>query len=30
MIATLLREVLHNLDLRYPRGDPVLEHFTVE
>ena len=30
MIATLLREVLHNLDLRYPRGDPALEHFTVE
>ena len=30
MIATLLREVLHNLDLRYPSGDPALEHFTVE
>ena len=24
------REVLHNLDLRYPSGDPALEHFTVE
>ena len=30
MIATLLREVLRNLDLRYPSGDPALEHFTVE
>ena len=30
MIATLLREVLQNLDLRYPTGDPELAHFTVE
>ena len=30
MIATALREVLQNLDLRYPPGDPGLEHFTVE
>lgn len=30
MIATVLREVLNNLDLRYPPGDPALEHFTVE
>ncbi|NMM75853.1 PPK2 family polyphosphate kinase [Acidovorax sp. SRB_24] len=30
MIATVLREVLRNLDLRYPPGDPALEHFTVE
>jgi PPK2 family polyphosphate:nucleotide phosphotransferase len=30
MIATLLREVLRNLDLRYPPGDPALEHLTVE
>ena len=30
MIATLLREVLRNLELRYPSGDPALEHFTVE
>jgi hypothetical protein len=25
MVATLLRELLHNLDLRYPPGDPALE-----
>ncbi|MBV7429598.1 MULTISPECIES: PPK2 family polyphosphate kinase [unclassified Acidovorax] len=30
MIATVLREVLQNLDLRYPTGDPALTHFTVE
>jgi hypothetical protein len=30
MIATVLREVLQNLDLHYPPGDPSLEHFTVE
>ena len=30
MIATVLREVLQNLDLKYPPGDPALEHFTVE
>jgi hypothetical protein len=30
MIATVLREVLRNLDLRYPPGDPALAHFTVE
>jgi PPK2 family polyphosphate:nucleotide phosphotransferase len=30
MIATVLREVLRNLDLRYPTGDPALTHFTVE
>ncbi|MBL7087615.1 PPK2 family polyphosphate kinase [Acidovorax sp.] len=30
MVATLLREVLRNLDLRYPTGDAELEHFTVE
>ena len=30
MIATVLREVLQNLDLRYPPGDSALEHFTVE
>lgn len=30
MIATVLREVLQNLDLRYPTGDPALKHFTVE
>ena len=29
MIATVLREVLQNLDLRYPPGDPSLEHFKV-
>ncbi|PJI99663.1 PPK2 family polyphosphate:nucleotide phosphotransferase [Acidovorax sp. 69] len=29
MVATLLREVLHNLDLSYPTGDPALQHFTV-
>ncbi|MEG3000368.1 MAG: polyphosphate--nucleotide phosphotransferase [Comamonas sp.] len=29
MIATVLREVLHNLDLRYPPGDPALEKITV-
>ena len=30
MIATVLRAVLQNLDLKYPPGDPALEHFTVE
>ncbi|KRD46554.1 phosphate--nucleotide phosphotransferase [Acidovorax sp. Root275] len=30
MIATVLRELLHNLDLRYPAGDPALARFTVE
>ncbi len=30
MIATVLRAVLKNLDLRYPAGDPALEHFQVE
>ncbi|MCE1193193.1 MAG: polyphosphate--nucleotide phosphotransferase [Acidovorax sp.] len=30
MIATVLREVLQTLDLRYPTGDPSLAHFTVE
>lgn len=30
MIATVLREVLGKLDLRYPTGDPALKHFTVE
>jgi len=30
MIATVLREVLQKLDLRYPTGDSALEHFTVE
>ncbi|MCI5069654.1 PPK2 family polyphosphate kinase [Acidovorax sp.] len=30
MIATILREVLQTLDLRYPTGDPQLTHFTVE
>ena len=30
MIATVLREVLRNLDLRYPPGDPALENFTVK
>lgn len=30
MIATVLREVLRNLDLRYPPGDPALAHFKVE
>ena len=30
MIATVLREVLQNLDLRYPTGDSALEHFKVE
>lgn len=29
MIATVLREVLSRLDLRYPPGDPALERFTV-
>lgn len=29
MVATLLREVLHNLDLHYPPGDPALEKITV-
>ena len=30
MIATVLREVLRNLDLRYPPGDPALADFKVE
>lgn len=30
MVATLLREVLQNLDLRYPPGDPALDKITVE
>lgn len=30
MIATVLRAVLQNLDLRYPEGDPALAHFKVE
>lgn len=30
MIATVLREVLRNLDLRYPPGDPALAGFKVE
>ena len=30
MIATLVREVLTGLDLRYPPGDPALAHFKVE
>ena len=29
MIATVLREVLKNLDLRYPAGDPALDGFKV-
>lgn len=30
MVATLLREVLRNLDLRYPTGDPALAGFKVQ
>ena len=30
MIATVLRQVLQNLNLRYPTGDAALEHFTVK
>ncbi|MFT4192713.1 MAG: polyphosphate--nucleotide phosphotransferase [Comamonas sp.] len=30
MIATLLREVLRNLDLRYPAGDPALDGLKIE
>lgn len=30
MIATVLRQVLQNLDLRYPPGDPLLAGFKVE
>ena len=30
MIATLLREVFQNLDLRFPTGDPALTHFEVQ
>ena len=30
MIATVLREVLRNLELRYPPGDPALEHFVID
>jgi len=30
MIATVLREVLGRLDLRYPEGDPALSGFKVE
>ncbi len=29
MVATVLRAVLQNLDLRYPTGDPALAHVTV-
>ncbi len=30
MIATVLREVLRNLGLRYPEGDPALADFRIE
>lgn len=30
MVASVLREVLRNLDLRYPTGDPTLAQLTVE
>lgn len=30
MIATVLRAVMHRLDLRFPPGDPALEKFTVK
>ena len=30
MIATLLRAILEGLELRYPPGDPALEHCVVE
>lgn len=30
MIATVLRQVLQNLNLRYPPGDPLLADFKVE
>ncbi len=30
MIATVLRQVLQNLNLRYPPGDPLLANFKVE
>ena len=30
MIATLTKEVLENLKLQYPEGDPQLSHFIVE
>ena len=30
MVATLLREVLRNLDLHYPPDDPALAHFKVK
>jgi polyphosphate kinase 2 (PPK2 family) len=29
MIATVLRQVLQNLELRYPPGDPLLADFKV-
>ena len=29
MIATALKQVLEGLKLRYPKGDPALEHITV-
>lgn len=29
MIATLLREVLRNLDLRFPAGDPALKDYRI-
>jgi hypothetical protein len=29
MIATLLREVLRNLDLRFPPGDPALKDYKI-
>ena len=30
MIATLLREMLHNLELKYPPGAPALNHIKVK
>ena len=30
MIATLVREVLTGLDLRYPPGDPALQKIRIE
>ena len=30
MIATLLRAILEKLQLRYPAGDPALEHIRIE
>ena len=29
MIATLLREVMRNLDLRFPEGDPALKDYKI-